>query len=529
MSAIAPGSTAAESAPAPALDYRRLTVLAVGAIVALRVVFVLLSPAELDVEEAQYWYWSLTPDWGYGTKPPLIAWIIGLERTLCGDAAYCIRLGSPLLHGGTALFVGAVALRLAGPAAGFWSALVYATAPGVWFSSNLMSTDVPMLFCWSAALYGLVRLREGGGYAWAAACGLAVGVGMLAKYAAAAFLAQALLYLLVARPARRAIGLGHAAVVVLTAALAFSPNVIWNIAHGGVTLSHTVDNANLGGELIRPLRMLEFAASQFAVIGPVILVALIQVALQRRKFAGPPAPGGQAGIAPAERFALLACFAFPYLVLMLGQSLLSRAHPNWAVSAYVAGGILVVVGLIGRREFVWVRLSVWITLGVTMAASLWGAVSVVVPLGAADPLRFLPRATGWAELGREVARLRKANGDAPILSFERDLLAHMTYYAGARNGAVRAWSPAAWPRNHFELTAPLREGDPGAYLFVSQLREPKFYLEHFAKAAHVADIVVKLPDGKTRSHHVYRVENFVKKYGDAAPGRPPWHSRPPAR
>jgi hypothetical protein len=522
--AVAPVATA----PAAAADRRlpRAAVLAVGAIVAARLVLLAFSPAELDVEEAQYWFWSLVPDWGYGTKPPLIAWIIGLERSLCGDAAFCIRAGSPILHGGTALFVGAVAARLAGGAAGFWSALVYATAPGVWFSSNLMSTDVPMLFCWSAALYAFVRLREGGGYAWAAAAGAAIGIGMLAKYAMAAFLAEAALYLALVPAARRAIAPGKLAVLVLVAAAAFAPNVIWNVVHGGVTLSHTVANANLGGDLIRPGRMLEFAASQFAVLGPALLVALIQIAVQRRKFALPPSPSP---LSPGERFALLACFAFPYLILMLGQSLLSRAHPNWAVSAYVAGGILVVVALIGRREFWWVKWSVIVTLAVTMAASLWGAVGTLAPLGPADPKRLMPRFTGWAELGREVARLRRENGDAPILSFERDLLAHMTYYARVKPGDARAWSPAPVPRNHFELTAPLREGETRPHLFISQIAEPKFYLEHFAKTARLAEIAVKLPSGDTRRHYVYRVEGFVKKYGDAVPGHSPWHARPPAR
>jgi 4-amino-4-deoxy-L-arabinose transferase-like glycosyltransferase len=500
--------------------------LAVGAIVAARLVLLAFSPAELDVEESQYWFWSLVPDWGYGTKPPLIAWIIGLERAVCGDAAFCIRAGSPILHGGTALFAGAIAARLAGGAAGFWAALVYATAPGVWFSSNLMSTDVPMLFCWSAALYAVVRLRQGGGYAWAAAAGAAVGVGMLAKYAMAAFLAEAALYLALAPAARRAIAPGKLAVVVLIAAAAFAPNVIWNALHGGVTLSHTVANANLGGDLIRPLRMLEFAASQFAVIGPVLLVALIVVAVQRRKFPLPAAPGD---MSPREHFALLACFAFPYLILMLGQSLLSRAHPNWAVSAYVAGGILVVVAQIGRREFWWVKWSVIVTLAVTMAASLWGAAGTLAALGPADPKRLMPRFTGWAELGREVARLRRENGDAPILSFERDLLAHMSYYARIKPGDARAWSPAPVPRNHFELTAPLREGETRPHLFISQIAAPAFYLDHFATTARVGEIAVTLPSGAVRRHYVYRVEGFVKKYADAVPGRPPWHARPPGR
>jgi len=46
--------------------------------VLVRLAAVRLSPLQLYADEAQYWVWSRHLDFGYFTKPPLIAWLIRL-------------------------------------------------------------------------------------------------------------------------------------------------------------------------------------------------------------------------------------------------------------------------------------------------------------------------------------------------------------------------------------------------------------------------------------------------------------------
>ena len=67
------------------------------AILAVRIIALAVSHAELFFDEAQYWAWGQEPAFGYYTKPPLIAWIIGATTSLCGDAPFCVRLPSPQL------------------------------------------------------------------------------------------------------------------------------------------------------------------------------------------------------------------------------------------------------------------------------------------------------------------------------------------------------------------------------------------------------------------------------------------------
>src|SRR6476660_4150248 len=81
-----------------------LAVLIVGAITLVRLVVLLVTPLQLYPDEAQYWWWAQSPDWGYFSKPPLIAWIIWLS-TRFSDAEWAIRFASPLLHATTALLI----------------------------------------------------------------------------------------------------------------------------------------------------------------------------------------------------------------------------------------------------------------------------------------------------------------------------------------------------------------------------------------------------------------------------------------
>jgi len=71
----------------------------------LRSAAVITSPLELGVDEAQYWLWSQTPDFGYFTKPPLIAWIIGLSHWIFGHHTWAVRLPACWIHLITALFL----------------------------------------------------------------------------------------------------------------------------------------------------------------------------------------------------------------------------------------------------------------------------------------------------------------------------------------------------------------------------------------------------------------------------------------
>src|SRR5271154_1737909 len=134
----------------------RLALAVLLAVTAARVVWLRVGGLDLYPDEAQYWLWSLSPQWGYFSKPPLVAWIIRLTTKLFGDDPGGIRIASPLLHFGTALVVFHTARWLYDGRVACWSAIAYGTLPGISASALLISTDVPLLFCWAVALYAFV-------------------------------------------------------------------------------------------------------------------------------------------------------------------------------------------------------------------------------------------------------------------------------------------------------------------------------------------------------------------------------------
>ena len=69
----------------------------------------------------------------------------------------CIRSASPVLYTLAAFMIYLTGRALYGRV-GFWSAIVFATLPGVSYSSLLITTDVPLVLLWTVMLYAWVML-----------------------------------------------------------------------------------------------------------------------------------------------------------------------------------------------------------------------------------------------------------------------------------------------------------------------------------------------------------------------------------
>jgi hypothetical protein len=138
-------SVAASGAPPgrPAVAMLAIVV----AVTAWRLLALIWTGHDLQPDEAQYWLWAQEPAFGYFSKPPMVAWLIGATTAACGDGEACVRLGSPLLHGMAALAIWRLGQEIGGPRLGLWSGTLYLTLPGIGFSSLLVSTDVPLLLC----------------------------------------------------------------------------------------------------------------------------------------------------------------------------------------------------------------------------------------------------------------------------------------------------------------------------------------------------------------------------------------------
>src|SRR5262252_9711578 len=166
----------------------RVAVLIVFALTIVRLVGLRLSTVDLFIDESQYWSWSRELALGYFSKPPLLAWLIAAAEHLCGPSEACIRAPAPLMNLGISLFAYATGRTLYDERTGFWAAMLAAFGTGSVFAARIVSTDMPLVLLWSLALFAYVRLLEQADWRWALMLGLAIGAGLLAKYAMLYFL-----------------------------------------------------------------------------------------------------------------------------------------------------------------------------------------------------------------------------------------------------------------------------------------------------------------------------------------------------
>lgn len=482
------------------------------AITALRLIYLVLSPFDLHPDEAQYWSWSLAPAWGYFSKPPMIAWVIGAATAVCGTGEACIKAASPIAHAVTACFIYATASCLYDRRAAFLAALLYLTLPGVSFSATVMSTDPLVLTFWAAALYVAVRLWHGEAYtlSWWAALGLTLGLGLNAKYAMAFFFFGFILWISMVGEARREL-LGHGrgwlglTIALLVAGLCIFPNVHWNYTHGFVTFSHTAANADIAGIELHPKKAVEFLASQLGVFGPFTFAVLIGLLIW------PP------GWVRDPRARFLAAFTLASLLPILAVSLLSRAHANWAATAYVAASIWIAGILMGPAAGAFGRflLKFSIVLHVAVAgAILGGAIGQTAPglyWGKPLPGRFEPFKyyTGWRALGEKISALQAAHPGLPLIAHDRMMLAAALYYVKPQPVIIQAWNPDPNMVDHFRLTRPWQGPIAASALLLSWRGDPGPVLARFESHELLATLSVPVATGQTRSVRVFKVTGFM--------------------
>jgi 4-amino-4-deoxy-L-arabinose transferase-like glycosyltransferase len=445
-------------------SYLSLLTALLAALALFRVAALYFNRTDLFTDESQYWFWSLEPAFGYFSKPPLIAWIIAATTPACGDSEFCIRLPAVLIHITTSFVIFALGQRLFSPRAGFWSAITFATLPGISVSSGIISTDVPLLLAWALALLVLCEWLITPSLTMAALLGAAIGVGLNAKYAMAYFIPCAGLFFILVPEMRRSLRWQHLLLVFAVAALIMSPNLIWNAMNSFSTFSHTADNANWKGSLFNPDKAAEFFIAQFGVFGPILFGALVAIAWQSRTCLR--------RLSWQHKFLL--AFSVPIILALTLQGLLSRSHANWAAPAYVAATILVASTLLRDKmdRMLHVSLGLHAAIGVVIAVATWQAGRFKLPL-AGDPFA---RTLGNRDLTAAVlAEWSKAEQKSPyraILTNDRDIAGALLYYGRDANVPVYAWPSARGPSNHFEQTRAYTAKSGGPVLFVG-LRSPK--------------------------------------------------------
>ena len=185
----------------------------------------------------------------------------------------------------------AIAAKLYSRRVAFWAALLYAILPGTSLSAALMSTDVPLLLLWSLGMLAIVHHVERPSLVAGIALGVAIGLGLNAKYAMI-YLPLCYAAYAVASPKARAT-LKHPGTwaALAIAVLLIAPNLAWNAGHHFATFEHTRDNANWNGRFPNVLGLLAACSDAGGQHRPVPFAAFALAAAGRTS-SGSTATGG---------------------------------------------------------------------------------------------------------------------------------------------------------------------------------------------------------------------------------------------
>lgn len=430
----------------------RLTLIVLALLLGLRLLAILASPLNLYADEAQYWRWAQELAWGYYSKPPMIAWVIHAATALFGDTEQAVRIAAPFLHTAAAGFLFLTGRAMFSAKTGLYAALLYALMPAVTLSSSVLSTDGVLMPFWCAGLWLAWRLRGEGGFATAAALGLVLGLGILSKYAMLYFLIGLGLTVLIDPVMRRALLSLHGGVALGVMLLVIAPHFAWNAANDFQTVGHTVDNANLGGELFHPENAVKFLADQMGVFGPVSFLAFLAgLAGWRVRTEGVQARW-------------LLCFVLPVLIFILGQAILSRAHANWAATAYPGAALLVAVWFAQRRAVLWASLAVNALIALMFLVVPQLSPAQTAALGIDNALK---RTRGWDVAAEQVFAEAERMGATAVLVDEREVWHGLDFYGRDRAIPLISWRRYAGPKS-FSEREPLEGAAAERVLVVSQ-------------------------------------------------------------
>ena len=481
--------------------------LVIGLVVLLHMAVIIAAPVEIGPDEAQYWRWSEKLDFGYYSKPPLVAWVIALPTALFGDAAWAIRISAPVLHGIGAFFLFLLGKRAFDARTGAWAAAIYLLMPGIWLSSTLITTDAVLLPTWAMALYFLWRMRDQPTILNAVLAGASVGLSMLGKYAAVYLYSGAILAAFFDRDMRKAL-LSPAGIAAAIASLVvLGPNLWWNAANDFATLSHTADNANLAGAGFDPLHVFDYLVDQAVVFGLITLLVLL---------AGFGLIVGRKDKETTTRELWLLCFIVPPLVVIMGQEVMSRAHANWAASAYPAACVLMASWL-GRGfggESSRVKAGPFIKAGIALNLIVcatftvaWLVPSLADTLGASSAMKGV---RGWKQTTEEIVDRAHQLNASVIMVDDRELWHGLDYHG--RNldmPPVRAWQRGPTPRSHAEEVGKLRAGEDGAILVVSISPGLRMMIrEDFAKIEPIGYLDIPITPKRKRHLKLYLASGY---------------------
>lgn len=518
------------------------------------------SGISLFFDEAQYWDWSRSLQWGYYSKPPVIAAIIRASTTLFGDGVIGVKMLTMLLYPATALAMVGLARALwptsSGVRTGIVAGALFLCMPMVGTMGLFASTDAPLILCWTLAAWALWRAQVTNRFHHWVLLGIACGVGILSKYTMAAFAITALWVLWAVHGPRRGVLRVGPWVAVLLTVLIVSPNLVWNAHNGFPTLQHTAELTTQSERSGGVLKLLEFLGGQLMMLGPVAIVGAAWLWWRARTVPSAPlAPGSQwaasTQVSPPSQWAhttamggqslppgtqperkaaartsayylasvssyrYLWMLSLPLLGIAAVQAFMGGAHVNWAAPAMVGLTLLLasllsapLVPLAAPRPHRWL-IAILLSNVILTSLALHARDILTDPVN--PKLDVLVRMRGWDEAFRQLEPVitEPRIAGLPVLTDQRVLITQALYHW--RQHKVRAfyWNPEGKRDNHYLLQHSLPNKIGPDVLLLTADPKPDEITSRFAIVRPMKSVRIEVADQRFVEVHAFFLRGFL--------------------
>ena len=457
---------------------------------------VLNTPITLFYDEAYYLGWAQTPDWGYYSKPPVVAWVIALTTGLFGNAEWAVKLGAPVLYSLTAIVLYFSARKLAGNKAGLYCGLIFMLMPLVAFNSLFITTDAPLLFFWALSFYAFLNALETNQWRWWLGAALAGGLGLLSKLTFILLPVTFLLYAVFSEKGRQLLFNPRFWIACFLALACLLPNLYWNYQHDFISFQHVTEISRQGSKPISFARLSEFWGGQLFVFGPVFLVYMFWCGIRRKQ--------------RSEHTTLLWSLFWPTFILLSVQALMAKANINWAGPAYIGAALLTGYYLSQLNSKKVLMAGLLVNLLLSMAFYHYTTVTNVLGIERKDGSDPYKRLKGWPEFVGQFQPWFDEYPDHKLASDSRKLLAYFGYYISPQDFEGVALSKDNHIKDHYELKYPLSSRSEDQFLFVSEAITEQELRRYFTDVTLLTTQELAVYSNFTRQALLYKVSGVKK-------------------
>ncbi len=383
-------------------------------------------PLPLSYDESYYWDWSRHLDWGYYSKPPMVAWLIFLSTQALGVSEFAVRLPALLTSTGSLVLLFVLTFRYLGEVSARFTLFLLGFVPIFFIYNFIMTIDPPLIFFLSLFFYGWVEYLLKPTFFRALLTGLALGLSLLTKQTALAFAGLSLLFLLLFD--REKLYLKRTYLIYLVALFLYAPNLYWNFKEGFWLLKHT--EAEFKRRIGDLSYYVQFFGGLLFLYGPLFVPLLFYFGLRlTRRIRGYLKEGYRNLPAETQKALLLVLssffFSFPPLFVLLAISFFIPLNHNWLMPFFLFGYLWVSYIALQKRSF---RIILSLNLLITACLSL---VVLALPRGKSELFtelrpRILYKFLGWRELSQMVERHYRE--DLPLLVTHREVASSLAFY-----------------------------------------------------------------------------------------------------